>query len=238
MKIHRKRFLVDRLTFLVLILALFTSTNALAGMGNSPKPRVVAPGRTVILPQQSPYSLDYAAELTAYFNTSPRHEANYPANLPFQILYVPPEGENNNTGGEGLTFNVSQDTLLYVPILYNDNSSPIIGNFPPAEDRAALLKYFYSNNELGLIYARIIVDGKLTTLGPSYLVELEFDAPLADGATLYQTVAGFLSPLSKGTHTGEISALATGKALKVPPFDQYFPDGVFSFSNTYTVIVH
>lgn len=237
--------LTDRVSVVGFLLALLitTSTDALAGVNGRRQPVWLPPGVTVLLPHQAPYSLAYAAKVTASFNTLGATEAGrtasqYPKNLPFQFLYEPPEGQENNTGGEGTTFHVKAGTLLYVPILFNTNSPPVLGNFPPAGDRAALIKYFYSRNELGLVYARIAVDGKVTTLGPLYLVELEFDTPLPDTGTLYQTMAAFLAPLKRGVHTVETSALLAGKALSVPPFDEYFPGGVASLSSTYKVVVH
>ena len=206
----------NRFAFLGLMLAVLTSTCALAGMSEHHSRTVVAPGRNVLPPQQSRYSLAYAAEVTAYFNNlGDRRTANeYPKNLPFQLLYVPPVNEKNNTGRKGTTFYVRPGTLLYVPVLYNTNAKPVLGNFPAAGDRAALVNYFYSQKELGLIYAKIVVDGKVTMLSSRYLVEVTFDPPgLADEATIYQTFAGFLTPLSKGTHTVEIRWRVSGEAV-------------------------
>ncbi len=212
--------------FLGLLLASMVSTAALAE----------SPSRHGFPP--SLHQLNEAAELTAFFNVGPRTANTYPPDLPFQILYTPydPNGVNN-TGGTYTTFYVKPGTRLYVPVIYNDNSIPIIGDFPPAGDRAALLHYIFSQEQLGLVYATITIDGQVTTLGPRYVVEVAFDSPLPDGATLYQAVAAVLTPLKKGTHTVEISALATGAALREDPFPLYFPDGVFEFSSTYTVIV-
>jgi hypothetical protein len=153
------------------------------------------------------------------------------------MLYFPGDAQNN-TGGDGLTFRVRPGTMLYVPVIFNDNSLPVIGDFPldPA-DRAALAYYIFSQQEFGLVYAKIAVDGQPIALGADYVVEVAFDTALPDGATVYQAVAGLVTPLPKGTHTVEISALATGEALSKPPIDQFFPGGVFSFSATYTVIV-
>lgn len=104
-----------------LMLALLTSTFASADVGRRHTPTVIAPGRGVLLPYQSPYSLAYAAEVTAYFNTlgatTGRTVNEYPKNLPFQLLYEPPVDEKNNTGGEGTTFYVRSGALLYVPVL-------------------------------------------------------------------------------------------------------------------------
>ena len=219
--------------FIGFVLASLTSALAFAG----PMGQLTASGDPG-LRHGFPPSLDLltdAAELTASFNVGPRTADLYPANLPFQILYFPTG--LNNTGGVGTTFYVKPGTPLYLPVLYNDNSLPIIGDFPPAGDRSALLYYMFSQEEFGLVYARISIDGHVTTLGPDYVVEVAFDNPLPDGATLYQAVAALLTPLKKGTHTIEISALATGEAFSIPPISDFFPGGVFSFSLTYTVIV-
>lgn len=184
------------------------------------------------------HQLEEAALLTGNFNVGVRSVANYPTGLPFQMLYFPPQPTDlNNTGGTGTTFHVSPGTRLYVPVIFNDNSLPIIGNFPPAGDREALLHYIFSQTEFGLDYATITIDGHTTTLGPRHVVQVEFGSPLPDGATLYQAIAAILTPLKKGTHTVTIAARVSGDALLVPPFDQFFPGGVFEFSADYTVIV-
>jgi hypothetical protein len=201
----------------------------------SPLRALAAPAQPHGFPPSVPL-LTQAAALTGYFNAGPRTVDTYPANLPFQVLYVPGDA-HNNTGGEGQTFHVRPGTMLYVPVMYNDNSLPVIGDFPPAGDRAALAYYIFSQQELGLVDARIGVDGADVTLGIEHVVEVAFAEPLPDGATLYQAVAALMTPLTKGTHTVEIVARATGAALGVPPIDQYCPGGVFEFSTTYTVIV-
>jgi hypothetical protein len=172
------------------------------------------------------------------FNVGARTASTYPLNLPFQVLYsgYDPTAANN-TGGTYTTFNVKGGTRLYVPVFYNDDSLPIIGNLPPAGNRRATLHYMYSQDEFGLLYARISVDGKVATLGPHYVVEVQFPGVLPDGGTNYQTVAAIVAPLKPGTHSVEISALATGKAFSAPAIIPYFPGGIFSFSTTYTVVV-
>ncbi len=224
-----------------LVFTFVVSTSTSAGLGQLMQPEhehdsIGVGGGQVIPP--TPFLLAEAAKLTASFNTGPRTADTYPKHLPFQILYQSfNPADINNTGGLYTTFNVKRGTFLYVPVIYNDNSLPIIGDFPPAGDRRALLHYLYSQDEFGLVYTRITVDGKVTSLGPGYPVEVSFKNPLPDGATLYQTVAAFLVPLTKGTHSVEISALATGEAFSEPPFPDYFPGGVFQFSTTYTVVV-
>lgn len=183
--------------------------------------------------------LEQAAELTAQFNVGPRTADLYPFDVPFQILYTPyDQNAVNNTGGLYTTFLVSSGTRLYVPVIYNDNSLPIIGDFPPTGDRDALLHYVFSQEQLGVEYARITIDGHTTALGPKHVVQVAFASPLPDGATDYQAIAAILTPLKKGTHTVEISARVSGAALSEPPFPDYFPDGFFEFSTTYTVIVY
>ena len=180
--------------------------------------------------------LEQAAALTAAFNEGPRTADLYPTGLPYQLLYFPPSGEQNNTGGTDTTFYVAPGTRLYVPVFFNDNSNPVIGDFPPAGDRAALLYYMFSPQQIGVEYATITVDGQELTLTAPYFVQVEATSPLPTGASLYQAAAAILTPFSKGTHTVGISLRATGAALNVPPFDLIF-GGLFEFSATYTVIV-
>lgn len=182
--------------------------------------------------------LEQAAELTAAFNVGPRTADLYPADLPFQILYTPfDQNTVNNTGGLFTTFLVRTGTRLYVPVIFNDNSLPIIGDFPPTGDREALIHYIFSQEQLGVEYARITIDGQTTSLGPKHVVQVAVPSPLPDGATDYQAIAAILTPLQKGTHTVEISGRASGDALSEPPFPDFFPGGFFEFSTTYTVIV-
>jgi hypothetical protein len=169
------------------------------------------------------------ASITADFNvTLPRSN---PPDVPFQILYIVNPWDTANT------FRVGPGVMLYVPVMNNDNSLPIVGDFPPAGDRRALLHYFYGQSELGVVFADVVVDGRPTTLSHDYVVEVRADPPLPDGATLYQTVAAFLSPLPPGTHSVEIRARGTGAALSRADVAPYFPGGFFEFSATYTVIV-
>jgi hypothetical protein len=175
-------------------------------------------------------ALSDAVELTAAFNVGSRDVSTYPLHLPYQILYTPNDPTAvNNTGGTNTTFIVKRGTRIYVPVLFNDDApaSPPPGDFPPAGDRRALLNYFYSQAELGLVYARIVVDSKVASLRPNYLLEVDFPSVLPDGATRYQIIAAFLAPLEKGTHSVEIAALLTGSAV----------GGDYQFSTTYTVIV-
>lgn len=78
----------------------------------------------------------------------------------------------------------------------------------------------------------------MTSLNGDYLIGMEFQRPLPDGAKRYMTVAAFLAPLSRGSHTVEIRAKATGDAFREEPISNYFPDGYFEFSTIYTVNVY
>lgn len=157
------------------------------------------------------YSLDEMARVVAPFNMSDR--SGPPPNTPFQILY-----QNNVTGAT--SFDVTHGKFLYVPLLYNDNSVPIIGRFPAdAQNRLQVLRYWYSQSEFGVTKLQLVIDGKTVPLGAAYISGLSFNTPLPDGATQYLTAGAFISPLSRGAHTVEIRFKATGDALREPPFD-------------------
>ncbi len=170
--------------------------------------------------QAKGYSLTNLARTTAAFNVT--DHSGTPPKVPFQMLVW--RGANE-------PFHVRPGTMLYVPILYNSDSPPVVGIYPDVTDRAALLDYWYSQEEFGAVYTNITVDGQVTSLGPDYLVGVKFAAPLPDTAMQYMTVAAVLTPLTKGHHTVEISALATGDAIKAAV------GGNFEFSVVYTVIV-
>lgn len=204
----------------------------MAGVGSHSQKERQAQGAKV-LPASARalgYSLYDMARAVASFNVGDR--SGTPPNTPFQILYY-----NALTGNTD--FRVGQGRYLYVPVMYNDTSLPVIGNFPGnAENHRQLVKYWYSQNEFGTVLTEIVVNGKVTRLGADYLSGVSFSTPLPDGATQYGTPAAFISPLSPGSHTVEIRFKATGDALRQDPVAVYFPDGVFEFSTTYTVTVY
>lgn len=174
------------------------------------------------------YSLEDMARLTAAFNVDRTRPL---PNTPFQILYNSPGAPN--------PFRVGQGTILYVPVAYNDDSLPVIGDFPAdIENRRQLLKYWYSPLQWGSVSMEIVVDGKTVPLGPRYLVGVHFDQPLPDGALNYMTPAAFVGPLRRGPHSVEIRLKATGDAFREPPISDYFPDGFFEFSVVYDVVVY
>lgn len=209
---------------------------ALAGVGGVPgEPMVAAehhhPTAPVLPAQARPfgYSLDDMARLVAPFNLTDR--SGPPPNSPFQILY-----QNNVTGSTA--FDVARGKFLYVPLLYNDDSLPILGHFPTnAQNRLQALRYWYSQSEFGVTKMQLVIDGKVVPLGARYVSGVSFSSPLPDGATQYLTAGAFISPLSRGAHTVEIRFKATGDALRDPPFDLFFPDGFWEFSIAYSVNV-
>jgi len=208
----------------VAVLGAMTAFVVNAGVLNVPAKSVSAPlaGGNVVPAQAQPkgYSLTKLATATAAFNVT--DHSGTPPNVPFQMLVW--KGANE-------PFHVRPGTMLYVPILYNSDSPPVVGDYPDVTDRAALLDYWYSQQEFGVVYTNITVDGQVTSLGPDYLVGVKFAQPLPDTAMQYMTVAAVLTPLTKGQHTVEISALATGDAIKE------VIGGDFEFSVVYTVIV-
>jgi hypothetical protein len=218
-----RKFLISLCT--VAAIGAMASLAVNAGVPEISGKSVVAPmgGGNVMPAQAQPkgYSLMRLAETTAAFNVT--DHSGPPPKVPFQMLIL--RGDNE-------PFHVRPGTMLYVPILYNSDSPPVVGNYPDVTDRAALLNYWYSQREFGVVYTNITVDGGVVSLGPDYLVGVKFATPLPDTAMQYMTVAAVLTPLTKGQHTVEISALATGDAIKA------LTGGAdYQFSVGYTVIV-
>jgi len=232
----------DRLlTFIGSALALIVALTIAA-------PAVLAGGGNVLPGPAKPkgFSLSDMAKATAGFNTpnpiTGMRTFPYP-DTPFQILYVQ---QNNN-----LTFEVSPGTMLYVPIFFSDDTKPVVGTFPDVNNRDAVLNYFYSQEQLGNVYAQIVVDGEVNSLGSDYVVGIgpvNLGDAYVDPATGIHVPAGthyivsaaFLTPLTKGTHTVQILGKSTGKAVRDYLFDGtvVFPDGIWSFDQPiYTVIV-
>jgi hypothetical protein len=150
-----------------------------------------------------------------------------PTDFPFQILFLGP-------GETSPTFEVDPGTMFYVPVLFVDNAEPILGDFPNVNDPEAISDYYFNPEQLGAEFIEVVVDGEVTSLGPEYVVGTE--APgLGTGGDRYTTVAVFLTPLPPGTHTVTIRARFTGEAFE--EFPTFFPEGVFEFELTYTVIV-
>jgi hypothetical protein len=124
--------------------------------------------------------------------------------------------------------------MFYVPLVYSDDSPPIIGDLPDdVDDQPAVANYYFNPDELGAVTVQIEVDGRVSTLGPGYAVGAA--TPLADGGTRYTTLAAFLAPLPPGAHTITIYALFYGAALAA--FPDFFPGGIWEFETTYQVVV-
>ena len=186
------------------------------------------------------YTLSDLAKATAAFNTMAVRPSSLPDivdGTPFQGLFLTDANPTN-------TFNVSEDTILYVPVFFNDDSAPIIGHFPNVNNQKALEKYTYSSKELGVEYANITIDGKTTSLDDNYLVGVKFNQPLPDGANQYMIFSAFVSPLKKGNHTVEISGLVDGAAITpwCTAINAIYGFTVctteYKFSNVYNVNVH
>lgn len=212
---------------------------ALAGLGPDPAGAGAEPqrhGQGKVMPANARphgYSLHHMARVTAAFNVSDRSGSVVPLpNTPFHILYTSAANPGNN-------FQVMQGQFMYVPVAYNTNSLPIIGDFPASvENRRQLLRYWYSQRQLGTVITDITIDGKKTCLGGDYLAGVDFSSPLPDGGTRYMAPAAFIRPLSPGQHTVKLHFKATGDALREPPFPDYFPLGYFEFEATYNVTVY
>jgi hypothetical protein len=225
-------------TIVAITITLFMSAApAYAGIGNEHERNEHKPthdsGGSVLPAEAEPkgYSLSDMARVTAAFNVTTDQNGNHNGTPPevvngtlFQELYTTPTN----------TFDVRGGTMLYVPVVQITDSPPVIGNFPNVRDRKALVRYFYSHRQVGTVYTRITVDGKVTELDKDYLVGVN-TRPLPDGGgTQYMNVAAFLTPLKKGQHTVEISFRAEGDALceaigGCPP--------PYQFSTVYTVKV-
>jgi hypothetical protein len=192
-------------------------------------------GGGVLPPNTEPkgYSLYDMAKITANFNVSFDAAGNHigtPPNTPIVMLYA------NTLNNSVNTFNVKSNTTLYVPIVLSDDGPPVIGNFPDVTKRRKLLNYFYSQQEFGVVYTKIKIDGREISLGSDYVVGVHFNTPLADTAKNYIVSAAFVSPFKKGQHTIETSVKATGAAL-APFIPSIFPDG-FDFTTIYTINVN
>src|SRR4030095_16397795 len=146
-----------------------------------------------------------------------------PSGSPFQILYVPEDGN--------LTFDVRPGTMFYLPLVFSDSTDGAFWPFPDVTDPEAVSDYYFDPDQLGAETLDVVVDGRVTSLGAEYGVGAVTPGLPTVGNT-YTVVAAFLGPLTKGTHTVAIRVLLTG-AFLLP----YFPSG-FAFDATYTVHVH
>ena len=195
-------------------LALVCVASAGAGRGSG------RGGGNVLPPSAKPsgYSLADMAEALAYFSTSGNDPQFYP-DTPFQVLHI---SDTN-------AFTVRPGTRFFVPVLYVDDSPPILGDFPAdAEDAAA---YVLGEDQLGAQF-EIEVDGRVTPLGDEYVAGPVLTPGLKDGGgSHFIQVGAFLTPLPKGTHTVTIRSRFDGDVildLVGEPLE---------FEDTYTVVV-
>ena len=182
----------------------------LAGGGNVLPPTAHAKG----------YSLAVAAAATAYFNEGPRTPDTVPSGFPFQILYVPADGN--------LTFDVRTGTMFYLPLVFSDSTDGAFWPFPDVTDPDAVSDYYFDPAQLGAEVLDVVVDGEVTSLGRGYAVGAVTPG-LPSGGNTYTVVAAYLTPFSKGTHTVTIRVLLAG---------DFLGGGEFTFETTYTVNVH
>jgi hypothetical protein len=174
------------------------------------------------------YSLRDMAKAIALFTTSGNNSQYYP-DTPFQILaedtstviVTPSDGGIDVTGGN--SFTVGAGTPFFVPVVYVDDSPPVIGTFPANEHAAR--KYVFDPKQFGANDLAIIVDGKRPGLHKAYVAGPVLTAPLLDGGgTHFISVGAFLTPLRVGTHTvtittsGEAFVAATGLNFETATF--------------------
>lgn len=204
--------------------------------------------------KQKGYSLSDMAKATAAFNVTD-HSGTFPDVVngkPFQGLFT----VWDNVTNAYKEFIVSEGTMLYVPVIQIDDSTPVVGTVPDVADRNALVNYVYSQSQFGLVYTNITIDGKVTKLNSNYMVGVKvppltnnLPLPGSTPGTQYITVAALLTPLNKGTHTVVISGSATGAQIKpwCDTINMYYSDllGIpyvyctteMTYSLPYTVIV-
>jgi hypothetical protein len=183
-------------------------------------------GGNVMPPQARPrgYSLDAMAKALALFDTSGNNMQFYPK-TPFQILFQDPsktqfQNVTCPNGGPGFliigvnSFAVRSGTPYFVPLFSVDDSPPVLGTFPT--EKSQIADYFFSPDEYGGRGFAIIVGGKRTAVGPSFLagpIE-QTNPPLQDGGGTHLIQLGvFLTPLTPGTHTVTIVGQVAGSAL-------------------------
>jgi hypothetical protein len=224
------------LTFLALIIL---PGAAVAGVGLKVSPQNASQlqGGQVMPPSATPLglSLSNMALQNAQFVTSGNNPLVLPQ-TPFQMLYYDPgtlssvivQGGLLSTGSN--VFRVPAGSFFYVPILNADDSPPVLGAFPTSVSTA--VSYLFDSTQRGASQS-IVVDGRTTSVGMSYLVGPITTAPLQDGGgTHIITVGVFLTPLSPGTHSVSVSGRFDGALI--PSVGVNFIEERF----TYTVMVH
>jgi hypothetical protein len=158
----------------------------------------------------------------ALFTTSANDLSHYP-DTPFQILYadagtsVPVDGGSDFVGSHKAPFTVRPGTGFFVPLWNADDSTPIAGSWPATH--ADAIPYFFDPTQLGAADFTISVDGRATPIGNEYLAGPVSTPPLPDfvpggvPGTHIITLGAFLTPLSVGTHTVDISGGLFGRLV-------------------------
>lgn len=186
-------------------------------------------GGDVLSADSSPYgyTLDRMAREMAYFDIT-ANQFGYPA-TPFQILYViPGHGSgivtsNCANGQSGFYFTdqekfyVTEGVTYFVPLWTANDLPPVIGQFPTRKYQAAAYMFGSDINAGG---SRIIVDGRVTPVGPRYVgsvvgaggkldalytPEPYYSAWYPNSPTFHLIQLGvFVAPLARGVHTVRI----------------------------------
>lgn len=175
----------------------------------------------VLPPEARPhgYSLDRMVSLLALFQTSGNKLSYYPfeqfpeSTRPFQVLYLPNQVNNH--------FVVYPGTVFYVPLVFVDDSLPILGSFPI--DAKGAEYYFTSPHQLGGKNWRIIVDRDTNSIGAEYFAgpAVQTNPPLLDGGGTHIYILGaFVTPLPLGPHTITVHGELDGAALGGLPFTE------------------
>jgi hypothetical protein len=172
-------------------------------------------GGEVLPATAQPYGLSLTdmARITAPFIVS-GDLSLYPQ-TPFQILYLDPTTQTISQVNGGLVvtfsnhFSVAAGTPFYVPLVFFDDSPPVLGTYPT--DPGAAANYVFAHDQFGLTNSRIVVDGRVTAIGSAFAAGPVQTVRLPDsGGTHIITVAAFLTPLSPGTHTVVVTGEETG----------------------------
>ncbi|MGO9112527.1 MAG: PEP-CTERM sorting domain-containing protein [Thermoguttaceae bacterium] len=165
----------------------------------------LAQGGTVLSASATPngYSLlDMAATTAAYNEGGGTGTA---PDVPFQVLVL--------TGGSAT---VNSSTMMYLPVIYTDDSLPLPTAAPfPTDitDQHADALYLdgVANTLYGVTGFFVQVDGQTTPLTDDYVSGVA--VPLPDGANNYIVSASFLTPLTDGQHTIGIGGYIGGQSV-------------------------
>lgn len=139
---------------------------------------------------------------------------------PFQILYTDEAaGSVTATADGGLeaeggnTFTVDRGRQFFAPVIYLDDSPPVLGTFPSSYLDG--VRYFFAPDQVGGRGFAVTIDGSRYPIGPLYLSRPVTTPPLSDGGgTHFLLLGAFLAPLASGTHAILVSGGVYGALLK------------------------